>query len=119
MTAKGPLRKQVIIPMNSENRICFIKDLSADISNINRALKNIKSEIVADFICLDNRGIIIITNKILSMLDFQTIKRYIRNVNNIESNQVEASRLFQSKSYLQIINIPYLLKDTNTPSLLM
>ena len=48
------------------------------------------------------------------MLDLQTIKRYIRNVNNIKSNQIEASRLPQSKSYLKIISIPYFLEDTNT-----
>ena len=114
MTTKRPSRKQVIISMNTKNRICFMKDLSTHVSNINRALKYIKSEIVADFICSDNRGIIITTNKVLSMLDLQTIKRYIRNVNNIKSNQIEASRLPQSKSYLKIISIPYFLEDTNT-----
>jgi len=39
--------------MNIKNSVCFIKDLSAHVSNINRALKNIKSEIVADFIHSD------------------------------------------------------------------
>jgi len=89
-----------------------MKDLSAHVSNINRALKNIKSEIVANFIHLDSRGIIITTNKMLSTLDFQTIKRYIRNVNNIELNQVETLRLSQSKLYLKIIGIPYFIEDT-------
>ena len=95
MITKEPSRKQVIIPMNTENRNCVIKDSSAHISNINRALKNIKSEIVADFICLDSRSIIITTNKISSILDLQTIERYIKNVNNIELNQIEAPRLSQ------------------------
>ena len=103
--------------MNIKNRNCFIKDLSAHVSNINRALKNIKSEIVADFIHLDSRGIIITTNKMLSILDFQTIERYIRNVNNIELNQVEALRLPQSKLYLKIIGIPYFIEDTKHPYL--
>ena len=93
MTTKGPSRKQVIISMNTKNRICFMKDSNAYVSNINRALKNIKSEIVADFIYLNNRGIIITTNKVLSMLNLQTIERYIKNVKNIELNQVEAPRL--------------------------
>ena len=70
-----------------------MKDSNAYVSNINRALKNIKSEIVADFIYLNNRGIIITTNKVLSMLNLQTIERYIKNVKNIELNQVEAPRL--------------------------
>lgn len=70
-----------------------MKDSSAYISNINKALKNIKSEIIVDFIHLNSKDIIIITNKVLSMLNFQTIERYIKNVNNIESNQVKAPRL--------------------------
>jgi len=76
-------------------------------------LKKIKSEIIADFIHLDNKDIIITTNKMVSILDLQTIERYIKNVNNIESNQVEVPRLPQSKSYLKIIGIPF-LEDTNT-----
>ena len=35
---------------------------------------------------MDSRDIIITTNKMSSTLDFQTIERYIRNVNNIELN---------------------------------
>ena len=84
MTTKRPSKKQVIISMNTKNRNCFMKELSAHVYNINRALKNIKSEIIADFIHLDNKGIIITTNKMTSMLNLQTIKRYIKNINNIE-----------------------------------
>lgn len=91
-----------------------MKKSSAHIYNINRALKNIKSEIIADFICLDNKGIIITTNNVASMLDLQTIKMYITNINNIELNHVEVPRLPQSKSYLKIISIPFFLEDTNT-----
>ena len=61
-----------------------MKELSAHVYNINRALKNIKSEIIADFIHLDNKSIIITTNKMASMLNLQTIKRYIKNINNIK-----------------------------------
>ena len=115
MTTKKPSRKQVIIPMNTENRNCFMKDSSAHISNINKVLKNIKSEIVTDFICVDGKGIIITTNKVANTSDLQTIERYIRNVNSIELNQVEALRLPQSKSYLKIIGISYFIKNTNIP----
>lgn len=93
MITKRSSRKQVIIPMNTKNKNCFMKDSSAYISNINKALKNIKSEIIVDFIHLNSKDIIIITNKVLSMLNFQTIERYIKNVNNIESKQVKAPRL--------------------------
>jgi len=104
----------VIVPMNIKDRSSFMKESSAHVANINRALKNIKSEVMADFICSDNRDIIITTNKIASILDLQTIERYIKNVNNIKSNHVEAPRLPQSKSYLKIIGISYLLEDSNT-----
>ena len=93
MTTKGPSRKQVIVPMNLDNANKFMKDLSTHITNINRALKNIKSDVMVDFICIENRGVVIITNKITGALDLQTIERYIKNTNNIEANQVEASRL--------------------------
>jgi len=84
MTTNMPSRKQVIILMNTKNRNYFMKDLNTNVSNINKALKNIKSEIIANFICLDNRGIIITTNKVLSILNLQTIEKYIRNINNIK-----------------------------------
>jgi len=84
MTTNMPSRKQVIILMNTKNRNYFMKDLNTNVSNINEALKNIKSEIIANFICLDSRSIIITTNKMLSILNLQTIEKYIRNINNIE-----------------------------------
>ena len=50
MTTKGPLRKQIIVLMNNDNSSKFLADLSAHISNIKRALKNIKLDIKADFV---------------------------------------------------------------------
>jgi len=49
MTMKGLSRKQIIIPMNINNKMQFIKESSVHITNINKALKNIKSEVIADF----------------------------------------------------------------------
>ena len=114
MITKRLLRKQVIVLMNVKNKSSFIKESSAHVANINRALKNVKLEIIANFICSNNRSIIITTNKIVSTLDLQTIEKYIKNVNNIKSNYIKALRLLQSKSYLKIIGIFYLLEDSNT-----
>ena len=50
MTTKGPLCKQVIVPMNSDNMVKFMSSSSDHIININRLLKNIKSECKADYI---------------------------------------------------------------------
>ena len=43
-------------------------------TNINRALKDIKSDIMTDFICVNNRSLTITTKKVASILDFNTIK---------------------------------------------
>jgi len=50
MITKKLLRKQVIIPMSNDNKIPFIKDNSIHIINLNRNLKNIKSDIMVYFI---------------------------------------------------------------------
>jgi len=42
ITTKGPSRKQVIVPMNSNNKTNFMKESIAHVTNMNRALRNIK-----------------------------------------------------------------------------
>ena len=111
MTTKEPSRKQVIISMNVANARNLIKDSSLHMSNINRALKNIKLEIMADFICSENRRVVIITNKVAGTLNLQTIERYVKNISNIEVNQVKASRLPQSKS---LFNNVVFVKDKSS-----
>ena len=39
----------------------------------------------------------------------------MKNINNIKVKQVESPRLPQSKSFLKIIGIPYLIEDTYVP----
>jgi len=41
---------------------------------MNKALKNIKSDVLVDFICPDAAAITIITNKVTTSLDLQTIE---------------------------------------------
>jgi len=50
MTMKGPSRKHVIIPMSNNNNMKFMKNSSMHITNINRVLRNAKSEVLVDFI---------------------------------------------------------------------
>jgi len=73
MTTKGPSRKQVIVPMNNNLSKRFIIDLSTHVINLNHALKNIWSNSIADFICADDKGVIITTNNISSNADLQEI----------------------------------------------
>ena len=43
--------------MSNNSMTSFVKDLSTHIININRVLKNIKSNTMADFIYVKNKGI--------------------------------------------------------------
>ena len=97
--------------MNNLEKI--IKLSNKYVANINRALKDIKSDIMADFIYADNRGFTIITNKVASTLDLNTIKKYIKNVDVVDLDNVRAPSLPQSKWYFKILGIPYLIKDMN------
>ena len=81
--------------------------------SINHLLKDIKSEICVDFICSDNRRIINTTNKVAYALNINIIEKYTKNLNNVNLNKVISLRLFQSKSYLKILDILYFIKNTN------
>ena len=69
MTTKRLSRKQVIIPMNNKNKARFMESLSKHIANLNKGLENIKLDIMANFVCMDQAGITIITNKVTASLD--------------------------------------------------
>ena len=103
--------------MNNENKSKFIEVSSTYITNLDRVLKNIKSEVMADFVHNEQVGIIIVINKVASPLDLQTIESYVKSSNNIDEENVEVPCLLQSKSHLKIIDIPYLLEGTKTPIL--
>ena len=89
MTTKDPLRKQVIIPMNNDNISNFMKNSSLHVSNINRSLRNAKSEILVDFIHSNPLGITIVTNKVSLQSDLQIIEKYIKSSNDIDTLQVK------------------------------
>ena len=120
MTMKDSLRKHVIIPISSNNNASFMKNSSTHITNINRALRNMKSEVLVDFICLDLLGITVVTNKVFLQSDLQIIEQYVKNSNDINTFQVQVPHLPQSKSYLKIIDITFFpyssSQDHLTPS---
>ena len=76
MITKGPSRKQVIIPMSNDNNAKFMRNSATHITNINRSLKNAKSEILVDFIHSDSLSITVVTNKVSLQSDLQIIKHY-------------------------------------------
>jgi len=50
MTTKGPSRKHIIIPMNIDNVSSFMKNSSLNVANVNRQLRNAKSDVLVDYI---------------------------------------------------------------------
>jgi len=82
MITKGPSKKQVIISMS--------------LLNTNRVMTKL----------------VIITNKVAATLDLNIIEKYIKNVNDVDVNNVMSPRLSQIKSYLKILDISYFIENT-------
>ena len=107
MTMKGPSKKQIIIPMSINNNNSIMKNSVAHVANINKLLRNAKSEVSVDYIHSDLIGISIVTNKVALQSDLQIINQYMKSSEDVNGLQVDEPRLPQSKSYLKIIGIPY------------
>ena len=99
--------------MGTNNTERIIAQVSRHIKNINRLLKNIKSETVVDYIQLNNKDIIVTTNIVAASSDLNMVKKYIKHLNNINSNNIISLRLPQLKFYLKILDILYFVEDTN------
>ena len=93
--------------MNGDNVSSFMKNSSLHVANINRNLQNTKSDVLVDYLCSDNSGITVITNKVVQQSDMSIIDNYVKNLNDINSLQVDEPRLPKSKSYLKITGIPF------------
>ena len=89
MMTKGPLYKQVIFPISSNYRVKFMKNSAIHVANLNRNLKNSKSEVLVDFIRSDPVGITIVTNKVSQASDLITIENYVKNSESINLSQVD------------------------------
>ena len=90
------MRKQIIIPMAKLNTELIINLASSNITSINKCLKNAKSDIIVD---------IITTNKPANRSDLLIIKKYMKNINNINLDNIDYSHLLKSKLYLKIIRL--------------
>ena len=92
MTTKDPSRKQIIILMSIKNRNKFMESLSSYITNLNRMLRSIKLEVMADFVGFNHTEIMIVTNKIITSLDLQNIEKYVKEIYQIDLEKVKVSR---------------------------
>ena len=70
---KNPSRKQVIVLMSNDDNNIFMKNSAIHVTNINRQLRNTKSEILVNYIRSNPLGISVVTNKISQQSDCQII----------------------------------------------
>jgi len=105
MTTRGPSRREVIIPMTKPNAELIDNSAYIHISNVNKYLKNSKSDIITDFIWTTNNGIIITTNKPANDINLSTIEKYLKNIKNVNPDSIESPHLPKSKSYMKIIGL--------------
>ena len=107
MITRGLSRKEVIILMVKHIAELIVNSAHTHIINVNKCLKNSKSDIVTDFIHITNNGIIITTNKPANNLNLSTIEKYLKSIQNVDSDLIESPCLPKSKSYMKIIGLPY------------
>lgn len=90
---KDPLCKQIIVPMSSDNSRKFMISFGKYIANLNCTLKKLKLDIIVDFIWVDYRSLIITTNKVTFSSNISVVGNYIKNINNIDSNNMQNAYL--------------------------
>ena len=93
MTTKSLSHKQIIIPMSTNNISKFMSSSDKHTTNINRSLKNIKSDTIVDFIHNNHHELIITSNKVTSQSNFSTIENYVKNINSMKANDIIPSHL--------------------------
>jgi len=99
--------------MNNKVAKQYLKNLSIHIINTNRALKDIKSNIIADFIHVEDKGIVITIYNVASPSNLQKIEKCVKNSLIFNTDQISSLRLLQSKLYLKIVGILYISKCSN------
>jgi len=107
ITTRRPSRKKVIIPMAKHIAELIVNSAHIHIANINKCLRNSKSDIVTDFIRSTNNGIVITTNKPANDLNLATIEKYLKSIQNVDLDLIKSPRLPKSKLYMKIIGLPY------------
>lgn len=88
MTTKDSSRRQIIVSMSDDNKLKFMLLSNSHIANLNRVLKNIKLDIIANFVRLDQYGIIITINKVTLVSDLYAIENYIKNTDNMNLDDI-------------------------------
>ena len=91
ITTKGPLRKQIIVPISKSNSNIIRSNVSFHINTINRYLKEANSNNMANFLHIDKVSIIITISQTISFQDIKTIKKAIKNSKKINKDFIQSS----------------------------
>ena len=76
-------------------------------------MKGIKSKILANYICSDNKEIVTMTNKVTTSSNLNIVEKYMKELNDVNLNDIISPKLSQSKFYLKILDISYFIDNTN------
>jgi len=98
--------------MAKSNAELIVQSAHQHITNINNCLRNIKSDVIVDFLQVSNDGVNIMMSKLASPSDLTTIEKYIKSINNIALDLIESLCLSKSKLYLKIIGLSYLIDNS-------
>ena len=98
--------------MNPTDRKAILNTANTHINQINGLLKSYKLVISINYIRETNNGIMITTNNVASPSNLSLLEKYIKGIDNIETNDI-SPQLPQSKSFLQILGVPYFNNETN------
>jgi len=74
--------------MSTNNSKEVILKVNEHILNINRLLKGMESNISANYIYSDNKGVFITTNKIAASFDLNIVEKYMKDLNNINTSDI-------------------------------
>ena len=108
ITTKNSSCKQ-IISMKNNNSKKFMKSSDNYITNLNCALKNIKSDTIIDFIYIDHCSLIVIANKVVIPSKLCMVENYIQNTTFVDLNGIQFACLLQFKKQIHISFIVIIL----------
>ena len=105
--------------MAKSNTELIINLTNQQIANINKSLKEFKSNVTIDFIHIINDRVIITTVKLANTSNFKIIEKCIKNIEEIKSDTIESPHLLKFKLYLKIIGLLYILEHSYiTPNII-
>ena len=88
ITTKDFSCKQIIILIGNNHIIKFMKIEEEYVSNLNYALRDIKSNTIIHFIHANYCGLIIIASKVTSSLDLNVVENYIKTSNFVNASDI-------------------------------